>query len=268
MFSDLLQLFSHDILRICLAAYGDLLEHYRVFFRIAVTLWVLSIAFDALQSDASFRPVVIRFLRGAVVIAYLAEPAVPRAFVELLAAPADSSGILVGHVLKSTGGTADFGASLDRLLVDVRARSLDLTQPGLFDIDLMGYLVVLFIYVLLTGFLAVVLYIAALATFFQAALLFLLPLAVSFYPWSYTRPLFDGVIRQGISFSLVMPLLNVLLALVISPLVMALEAPERDLFALIPFGCLAIVGSLLALQIPAVASGVAGGIGLPILKPR
>jgi hypothetical protein len=149
MFSDLLQLFSHDILRIGLAAYGDLLEHYRVFFRIAVTLWVLSIAFDALQSDASFRPVVIRFLRGAVVIAYLAEPAVPRAFVELLAAPADSSGILVGHVLKSTGGTADFGASLDRLLVDVRARSLDLTQPGLFDIDLMGYLVVLFIYVLL-----------------------------------------------------------------------------------------------------------------------
>jgi len=29
-----------------------------------------------------------------------------------------------------------------------------------------------------------------------------------------------------------------------------------------------MVGSLLAFQIPAVAAGVAGGIGLPILKPR
>lgn len=268
MFSQLLDLFSHDILRIGLAAYADMLAQYRTLFRIAVAMWVLSIAFDALQSEGSFRPTLYRFLRGAVVIAYITEPAVASAFVELLQAPSHTSGVLVGHVLKVKGGSANFGAALDALIGGIADKTGHLTEGGVFDINIMGYIIAFLVYIFLTGFLAVVLYVAALATFFQAALLFLLPFAVSLYPWSYTRPLFDGVIRQGLSFSLVIPLLNVLLALVVSPLVYALDNVEDGLFALIPFGCLSVVGALLALQIPAVASGVAGGIGLPILKPR
>ena len=54
-----------NILRIGLAAYADMLAQYRVLFRIAVAIWVLSIAFDALQSEGSFRPTLFRFLRGA-----------------------------------------------------------------------------------------------------------------------------------------------------------------------------------------------------------
>lgn len=267
MFSQLLDLFSHDILRIGLAAYSDILAQYRVFFRIAVAVWVLSIAFDALQAD-SFAPTLYRFLRGGIVIAYITTPAVASAFVELLQAPAHTSGVLVGHVLKTQGGTANFGAALDTLLAGIGHKTDKLLEAGVFDVNIMGYVIAFLIWVLLTAFLAVVLYVAALATFFQAALLFILPFAVSLYPWSYTRPLFDGVLRQGLSFSLVMPLLNVLLALVVSPLVYALDNVDDGLFALVPFACLAIVGSLLALQIPSVASGVAGGIGLPILKPR
>ena len=268
MFSQLLEYFTYDILRIGLQAYGDILTQYRTVFRIAVAIWVLSIAFDAIQSDGSLRPTLFRFLRGAVVLAYITEPSVPAAFVELLQAPSNTSGILVGHVLKTHGGTADFGQALDNLLDTIGNRTERLTNTGFMEINIIGHFLVLFIYIFLTGFLAVVLYIAALATFFQAALLFLLPFAVSLYPWSYTRPIFDGVIRQGLSFSLVMPLLNVLLAMVVSPLVFALEDVQNDLFGLLPFSCLAVVGSLLALQIPSVAAGVAGGIGLPILKPR
>ena len=268
MFSQLLDLFSHDILRIGLAAYGDMVAHYRGLFRVAVAIWVVSIAFDALQSDRAFRPTLYRFLRGGVVIAYIGEPAVASAFAELLQAPAHTSGILVGHVLKTHGGTGDFGSALDTLVGTIGAKTKPLMDDDFFDINIVGYIIVFLIYIFLTGFLAVVLYVAALATFFQAALLFLLPFAVSLYPWSYTRPLFDGVIRQGLSFSLVIPLLNVLLALVVSPLVHALDNIDDGLFALIPFGVLSIVGSLLALQIPSVAAGVAGGIGLPILKPR
>ncbi len=268
MFSNLLDIFTHDILRIGLSAYGAMLAEYRVLFRLAVAMWVLSIAFDALQSDSGFRPTLFRFLRGSVVIAYITEPAVASAFVELMQAPAHTSGVLVNHVLNIQGGTANFGQALDLLIDTVGDKTDSLTDSGWFDVNIMGYLILIMIYIFLIGFLAVVLYIAALATFFQASLLFLLPFAVSLYPWSYTRPIFDGVIRQGISFSLVIPLLNVLLALVVSPLVFALSDVHTNLFALLPFCCLSVVGALLALQIPAVASGVAGGIGLPILKPR
>ena len=268
MYSQLLELFSYDILRIGLAAYADMLGQYRALFRIAVAIWVVSIAFDVIQSEQSFRPTLFRFLRGAIVIAYITEPAVASAFAELLQAPSHTSGILVGHVLKIQGGSGNFGAALDTLLAGIGDKTEPLFEDGLLDLNIMGYVIAFLIYVFLTAFLAVVLYIAALATFFQTALLFLLPFAVSLYPWSYTRPLFDGVLRQGLSFSLVIPLLNVLLALVVSPLVFALDNIDDGLFALIPFGVLAVVGSLLALQIPAVASGVAGGIGLPILKPR
>lgn len=272
MFSTLLELFSVDILRVGLAAYGDMLAQYQTFFRIAIALWAVGIAFEALTSDRSFRPAVIKFLRGAVVIVYLGEPAIPHAFAELMQAPGESSGILVAHVLKrpESGASGNFGKALDQVMKDIKPKTEKLTErDGFFSMPpIMGYIKVFIIYVFLTGFLAVVLYIAALATFFQAALLFLLPFAVSLYPWSYTRPIFDGVIRQGISFSLVIPLLNVLLAMVVSPLIAALEDVDGSIFDLVPFGVLAVVGSLLALQIPSVAAGVAGGVGMPILRPR
>lgn len=271
MFSTLLELFSVDILRVGLAAYGDMLAQYQTFFRIAVALWAVGISFEALTSDRSFRPAIIKFLRGAVVIVYLSEPAIPHAFAELMQAPGETSGILVAHVLKrpNTATSGNFGKALDEVLEDIQPKTEKLTKRSWYSLPpIVGYIKLLIIYVFLTGFLAVVLYIAALATFFQAALLFLLPFAVSLYPWSYTRPIFDGVIRQGISFSLVIPLLNVLLAMVVSPLITALDDVSGSIFNLVPFGVLAVVGSLLALQIPSVAAGVAGGVGMPILRPR
>ena len=279
LFSKLLDLFSHDVLRVGLSAYADLLAAYRPLFHIAVALWALGISFEALTSESSFRPTVIKFVRGAVVIAYLTEPAVPRAFSQLLQAPAQTSGVVVDHIVDGAGGKADargsnvrgnFGASMDRLVERVGLKCKGMLLKAAWGDDPLTLTVakILVVFVLLLAFLSVVLYVAALATFYQAALLFLLPFAVTLYPWSYTRPLFDGVIRQGLSFSLVIPLLHALLALVISPLDRALDPIHGTLVMLIPFGCLCVVGSLLALQIPAVASGVAGGVGLPMLRLR
>jgi len=259
--------FTHDILRIGLAAYGDLLAYYRPLWVIAVTMWIISIAFDLIQHD-SLRGPLYKLIRGGFVLAYLADPAVIHTFAEILAIPDHSSGIILGRVLGGTTGPSSFSDTMGQLLLVVDGKTAAIMEADIFGINIMGYLIIVFIYGLLVCFLATVLYIKVLATFFQASLLFLLPLAVSLYPWPYTRPLFDGVIRQGISFSLVTPLLNVLIAMVTSPLIAALSDVNDNLFALVPFGCLAVAGSLLAWQIPSVASGVAGGIGLPILKPR
>jgi TrbL/VirB6 plasmid conjugal transfer protein len=271
VFSTLYDVFARDVLSIGLAAYSDLLAEYRGLFRIAVALWALGISLEALMSEHSFRPTLIKFLRGAVVIVYLTEPAVPMAFSQLLQAPGHTSGVVVKHIVQGGGGTAtrNFGEALDDMLEDIGEKTEPLIErDGWFSLPpIIGYIMVFLIFLFLAGFLAVVLYVAAMATFFQAALLFLLPFAVSLYPWSYTRPLFDGVIRQGLSFSLVIPLLNALLAMVVSPLVRALDG-MNGLFELIPFACLCIVGALLALQIPAVAAGVAGGVGVPLLRPR
>ena len=187
----------------------------------------------------------------------------------MLQIPDRSSGIIVGKVLGQGTAPASFGDAVTALLASIDGKTdFLLKDDGLFDVNIMGYLILFFIYACLVCFLAVVVYIKVLASFFQAALIFILPLAVSLYPWSYTRPLFDGVIRQGISFSLVTPLLNVLIAMVTSPLVRALDDVHGSLFELVPFGCLSVAGCFLAWQIPSVASGVAGGIGLPIVKPR
>lgn len=270
MFSDLLDMVTFDLVRMGLASYGEVLAHYGGIFRIGVAIWMISIALDALQSDGSFRPTLWRLLRGAVVLAYITEPAVPRMFLELMNAPAHSTGIVLGHVTgNGAREAADFGPAIDQLIDTVGERAGELIKnDDYFNLNIMGYILYTLIYLFLVPFLAAVLYIAALASFFQAALLFVLPFAVALYPWSYTRPLFDGLIRQGLSFSLVMPLLSALLAVVISPLSHALTDVANNLQALVPYFCLCMVGSLMAFQIPAVASGIAGGIGLPILKPR
>ena len=103
MFSTLLDLFSADILRVGLAAFSDMMTHYQTFFRIAVALWAVGVAFEALTSDRSFRPAVIKFLRGAVVIVYLGEPTIPHVFAELMEAPGKTSRVLVGHVIGPGG---------------------------------------------------------------------------------------------------------------------------------------------------------------------
>jgi len=263
------QLLTFDIVRVGLSAYGDLLAYYRPLFLIAVTMWVLSIAFDLLQHD-SLRPPLYKLIRGAVVIAYLTEPSVAYAFAEMLQIPDHTSGVIIGHVTGDHAGPATFSESLQRLLETVTEQTKTLlkkSNDSIIGFNIMPYIIIANVYICLILFLAMVLYIKILAGFFQAALIFLLPLAVTLYPWSYTRPLFDGVIRQGISFSLVSPLLNVLVVMVTSPLIFALKAVD-NLYALLPFGILSIAGFLLAWQIPSVASGVAGGIGLPILKPR
>lgn len=261
------QLLTFDIVRVGLAAYGDLLAYYRPLFLIAVTMWVLSIALDLLQHD-SLRPPLYKLIRGAVVIAYLTEPSVAYAFAEMLQIPDHTSGIILGHVTGDHAGPATLSQALGQLLSTVGTQTKKiLGDVGLLSFSFIPYIIVGTIYLCLILFLAMVLYIKILAGFFQAALIFLLPLAVTLYPWSYTRPLFDGVIRQGISFSLVSPLLNVLVVMVTSPLIFALKSVD-NLYALLPFGILSIAGFLLAWQIPSVASGVAGGIGLPILKPR
>ncbi len=262
-------IFEFDVSRIAHATYGALVAEYRPLFVMCVGLWVLVIALEALQNSHQLRPVLFKLLRGVVIITFLGEPAVPDLFAELLRAPAAGSGAIITAIVGDGAPTTNhFGPALDTLIVKTATKVAPLLEGGVFGVSITGSLIAFAIFICLSCFLAVVTYIAALASFYQAALIFLLPFAIALYPWEYTRPIFDGVIRQGISFSLVFPLLNALLALVISPLIFALSDITTNLFAVVPFAVLAVVGSLLALQVPSVASGIAGGIGLPILKPR
>ena len=280
MFSQLLEAVTFDAVRVGLRAYDDLLGYYRPLFYVAVSIWVLNITLEVLQTH-QLKAVLLRLVRGAVVIAYLSSPQVPQLFADILQAPSRSSGVVIEHIVSERHGPrtaptapscsrrGDFGASVDCVIEIVNEKAeRQLSNMGFLALNWTVFVLIGSLYAFLIAFLAVVLYVAALATFYQAALLFLLPLAVTLYPWAYTRPLFDGVIRQGISFALVFPLLQVLLAVVVSPLTWALDDLSTGWVALIPFACMCVVGALLALQIPALASGVAGGVGVPLLRLR
>jgi hypothetical protein len=282
MFSELLRIFTEDLTSAVAGSYGAVLGALQPLLLASMALLILHYCHDAwahgVQADR-----LLTFCRHLFVLSYAATPQAAGWLLDALQIPSYVSRSLFGG-----GGAANSAAVLDSAYMALYGRmdaidvkfNFDACLPtaGMFlgvETDPCGFVGLdewILAFVVLAFFAAyclILLYLLTLAAFYTAAVVGLLPYAVALYSWDYTRPVFHGLVRQGISFALIPPLLYLLLSATLTPMLALLQSSESVTLAGTMAAVLALLmSSLLSLKLPAVAAGVAGGMGMPLISWR